>query len=334
MRFDVIIGNPPYQLQVNEAGKGLGAIPIYQHFVTQAMKLNPKYLSMIIPARWYSGGVGLSEFRKIMLESRKIKHLVDFINSGDCFPGVSINGGVCYFLMDRSYDGKCLFTSISDGKSSTSLRELNEFEIFIRRDEAVSIIHKVLQHNEKNLASEGGCSPQTPFGLLSTYKGRPKKKNIDDLEYFSSQGWSFVDRSAVKRSEHLIDKYKPMISKLTSEHAGNPDKSGQYRILSRMLILKPNQICSQSYLTVCGFDNLEEAQNLYMYLRTKFVRFLILQTLVGMNLSIKNFNFIPWLDFSKSWTDEELYAKYGLNQEEIDFIESMIKPMEPDEPEA
>ena len=328
MKFDIIIGNPPYQLQVNEPGKGLGAIPIYQWFVEQALSINPRYISMIIPARWYAGGVGLSEFRKMMLESKHIKYLVDFVDSKDCFADVSINSGACYFLIDRDYKGLTHYETTEDGRTSSSLRDLNEFEIFIRRNEAVSIIHKVRKLQEKTLDADGGCSPQTPFGLLSTYEGKPLRDSDEELEYYSSKGWSFVDRNVVKKSIPLIDQFKPMISKLTSEHAGNPDNNGQYRVLSKMLILEPKQICSQSYLTIGGFDNYEEALNLFDYLRTKFVRFLILQTLAGMNLSINNFRFVPWLDFTKKWTDEGLYAKYNLSEEEIRFIESMIRPMD------
>ena len=328
MKFDVIIGNPPYQLRVNESGKGLGAIPIYQKFVEQALKLKPRFLSMIIPARWFSGGVGLDDFRKKMLSNRHIKYIVDYTDSKDCFPGVDVNGGICYFLIDSEYDGSCNFKNISNGKESVANRDLNEFDIFIRRNEAISIIHKVKSFKEKTLSSEGGCSPQTPFGFLSTYSGKPNKTSQNDCELLSSKGWSFVDRKEVTKSKDQIDKYKPMISKLSCEHAGNPDKNGMYRVLSRMEILKPNQICSQSYLTICPSNSIEEANNIYIYLRTKLVRFLILQTLAGMNLSISNFMFVPWLDFSRSWSDEELYIKYGLNDDEINFIESTIKPMD------
>lgn len=328
MKFDVIIGNPPYQLKVNETGKGLGAIPIYQKFVEQAQKLNARYISMIIPARWFSGGIGLEDFRKSMLGNKHIFKIVDYIDSKDCFPGVDVNGGICYFLIDRNYSGQCNYTNISNGKSSSAIRTLNEFEVFVRRNEALSIIHKVVAFNERTLASEGGCSAQTPYGFLSTYVGKSEKDAATDCELLSSRGWSYVSRNEVKKSESTIQQWKTMISKLSCEHAGNPDKAGMYRVLSRMEILKPNQICSQSYLIVCPADTEDEAKNVYAYLRTKFVRFLILQTLVGMNLSISNFKFVPWQDFSKPWTDEELYAKYGLTDEEIAFIESMIKPMD------
>ena len=327
MKFDVIIGNPPYQLSVNESGKGLGAIPLYQKFVEQAMRLKPKYLSMIIPSRWFSGGVGLNQFRKDMLSDKRLKVIVDFIDSNDCFPGVDINGGICYFLWDRDYTGLCNYTNVCNGIKSIQDRWLNEHEIFIRRNEALSIVNKVLSKNEK-MISDGGCSPQTPYGFLSTFKGNKVREREDDCEILSSKGWMFVSKNKVQKSADTIDMYKPMFSKLSSEHAGNPDKSGKYRVLSRMELLTPGQICTQSYLIACPSYNKEHAQNAYSYLQTKFVRFLILQTLVGMNISISNFVFVPWVDFARSWTDKELYAKYDLTDEEINFIESMIKPME------
>ena len=328
MKFDVIIGNPPYQLSVNESGKGLGAIPLYHRFVEQAKKLQPRYLSMIIPSRWFAGGVGLDVFRKNMLEDKRISHIVDYIDSNDCFPGVDINGGICYFLWDKQYNGLCEYTNIHNQKESTAMRNLNEHNIFIRRNEAVSIIHKVLSKGERKLSDVGGCSPQTPYGFLSTFVGNSERQNKTDCEILSSKGWMFVERAKVQKYAETIEMYKPMFSKLSCEHAGNPDKNGMYRVLSRMELLNPGQICTQSYLIACPTFSELEAKNTFDYLRTKFVRFLILQTLVGMNISISNFIFVPWLDFSKSWTDEELYAKYGLSQEEIDFIESMIKPME------
>ena len=327
MKFDVIISNPPYQLSVNESGKGLGAIPLYQKFVKQAMKLNPRYLTMIIPSRWFAGGVGLNEFRKEMLADDRLAQIVDYINSSDCFPGVDINGGICYFLWSREYHGLCNYTNIVGDKSSTAMRDLQEHEIFIRRNEAVSIISKVISKKEKTLA-QGGCSPQTPYGFLSTFNGNAVPNNEDDCKILSSKGWKYVERSNVHKYQETIDMYKPMFSKLSCEHAGNPDKNGMYRVLSRMELLLPGEICTQSYLIACPSFDKKQAQNVYDYLQTKFVRFLILQTLVGMNISISNFAFVPVQDFSKPWTDAELYAKYDLSDEEIAFIESMIKPMD------
>lgn len=328
MRFDVVIGNPPYQLQVNKAGKGLGAIPIYQKFVEQAMKLSPRYLSMIIPARWFSGGVGLDDFRKEMLSSGKLSKIVDYTDSKECFPGVDVNGGICYFLWQPDYDGMCEFTNITQGIESTKWRKLNEFDIFIRRNEAMSIVKKVVEKQEKTLSDSGGCSPQTPYGLLSTFKGASVRSKENNLAVLSSKGWMYAPKESITKSKDTIDQYKTMISKLSCEHAGNPDKSGKYRVLSRMELLQPNEICTQSYLIVCPSNSREIALNVYNYLRTKFVRFLILQTLAGMNISISNFKFVPWQDFSKSWTDEELYAKYNISQEEQAYIDSLIKDMD------
>ena len=328
MKFDVIIGNPPYQLQVNESGKGLGAIPLYNKFVEQAMKLQPRYLTMIIPSRWFAGGVGLDKFRHNMLSDKRIRKIVDYTDSKECFPGVDLNGGACYFLWDSSYNGDCDFTNITNRVSSSAIRNLNEFDVFLRRNEAVSIVHKVLSFNETMLSEEGGCSPQTPYGLLSTFIGNTERMHNDELEVLSSKGWMYIERNAITKGVDSIEKYKTLISKLSCEHAGNPDKNGMYRVLSRMEILKPNQICTQSYLILCPTNTEIESQNLHAYLRTKFVRFLILQTLVGMNISISNFKFVPWLNYKEEWTDEKLYAKYGLTDDEIAFIESMIRPME------
>lgn len=180
---------------------------------------------------------------------------------------------------------------------------------------------------EKTIASDGGCSPQTPYGLLSTFRGPTKPTGKNDLAVLSSKGWMYIPRSEIQKSVDTIDMYKPLISKLSSEHAGNPDKNGMYRVLSRMEMLEPGQICTQSYLTVCPSASKQEAENCFSYLQTKFVRFLLLQTLVGMNISISNFAFVPWQDFSRSWTDEQLYEKYSISEDEQAFINSLIRPM-------
>ena len=269
----------------------------------------------------------MNDFRKEMLSDDRMSEIIDYIDSNDCFPGVDINGGICYFLWEKDYHGLCSYTNIANGVKSTAMRNLQAHDIFIRRNEAVSIVEKVISRGEKTLA-QGGCSPQTPYGFLSTFVGNKERKQPDDCEILSSKNWMFVERTKVQKYSETIDMYKPMFSKLSCEHAGNPDRNGMYRVLSRMELLKPGQICTQSYLIACPSFNRKFAENTYDYLQTKFVRFLILQTLVGMNISISNFIFVPWQDFSKPWTDEELYAKYGLTDEEIAFIESMIKPMD------
>lgn len=327
MKFNAVVGNPPYQLQVNEGGKGLGAIPIYNIFIEQAKAIKPNFVSMIIPSRWFSGGVGLDNFRKNMLNDSHIEFIYDFTDSKDCFPGVDINGGICFFLWNSMYSGKCMFTNSINSIKNTQVRQLNEFDIFIRRNDALSILKKVLSFDEPKLSKEGGCSPQTPYGFLSTFSGTKNKTKLDDCEILTSKGWGYVERNLVTKSEDTIDLYKPMISKLTCEHAGTPDKNGKYRVLSRMEILKPNQICSQSYLTICPQNTERQALNVSNYLKTKFVRFLIQLTLTGMNMSIDSFKFVPWLDFNEDWDDEKLYKKYNLDDNEINVIESLIRDM-------
>lgn len=341
MNFDAVVGNPPYQLQVNEPGKGLGAVPLYQEFVNQAIDLNPLYVSMITPSRWFSGGVGLDKFRESMLSSKKIRKMTDFIDSKELFPGVDINGGICYFLWDSNHDGDCNFTNILNGIEDTSDRKLDEFRIFIRRNDAVSIIKKVQKFGEKTFTQCGYVSPQTPYGFLSTFRGRDKRVFETDCEILGSKGWMFVERSKVEKGKDSIDLYKTMISKLSCEHAGSPDRNGMYRVLSRMEILKPGQICTQSYLVIKPTRTERETENVFKYLRTKLARFLILQTLSGMNISIDNFAFLPEQDFTDgskiNWSNsvasinEQLYKKYDLSQNEINCIESTIKQMDNEE---
>lgn len=324
MKFDVIVGNPPYQLNVG-VKKDNYAVPIYQKFIEQAQKLNPRYLVMITPSRWFTGGRGLDVFRKNMLNDQHIRKIVDFPDSKECFPGVDVAGGVSYFLWDRTYSGLCEFVSTHDGKTSACDRKLNEFTYFPRFNEALSIIHKVVKKKEKSLSEF--VSTQTPFGFITTFRGKSEPFK-DCLELISSGEITYVARSDVHRSNDLIDKYKVIISKATCEHAGVPDKTGRYRVISTNKILEPNQVCTQSYLVAGFFDSRDEADNYLKYLKTSFVRFLLLQALTSQDISKDKFLWVPIQDFSKEWTDKELYSKYDLTQKEIDFINSMIREME------
>ena len=321
MKFDVIIGNPPYQL--NDGGAGASASPLYHHFVEQSMKLSPRYLTMIIPARWYAGGKGLDNFRNNMLNNNKISNLVDYVNAKDCFPGISIGGGVCYFLWERDYNGDCKYKNIHDRKESISTRRLNEYEIFVRYNEAISIIEKVASKNEAGFMEHVGS--RNPYGLSSATRG---SDTINEIVLHSSAGKSYISRDMVTQGKELIDCYKVMISKVTAEHAGEPDKSGRFGVLSTTKVLNPNEVCTDSYLIAFKSNNREEAFNCAKYMKTQLFRFLLLQAVSSINLSKDKFRFIPDQDYSKPWTDEELYAKYDLTDEEIEFIESMIKPME------
>ena len=327
MKFDVIIGNPPYQL--SDGGNGASAKPIYHLFVEQAQKLKPRYLSMIIPARWYSGGKGLDEFRKNMLNDRRITNLVDYVNAKDCFSGVSLGGGVCYFLWNRDTHKDCEYTNVHDGKISTKIRNLSEYDVFVRYNEAISIINKILDKSSVMVSSVVGT--RNPFGISSMVRGT---KEINDYLLYSSGGVGYISKELVTQGLDSVDKYKVMISKVTSEHAGEPDKSGMFTVVSTAKVLEPNEVCTDSYLIVYESEEKEKALHFHKYICTKFFRFLLLQAVSSINLSKDKFQFIPMLDFSKEWSDSELYSKYDLTQDEIEFIESMIKSKELDSGET
>lgn len=320
MKFDVIIGNPPYQL--SDGGQKASATPLYHRFVSQAKKLNPRYMSFVIPARWYSGGRGLDTFRDEMLKDSHIRKLVDFTDSEDCFPGVDIAGGICYFLWERDNTGDCEVTTIHNGKTNVTNRKLDEYPIFIRHEEALSIIQKV--KTKENEFYNSRVSSQKPFGLRTYVK--PTDKGDIILRYNGGTGpfW----RKDVTQSLGWIDKWKVIMSYLTYDHAGRADKEGKRRIFSTMEVLPPNAVCTETYLVIDAVDTENEANNLFKYLQTKFVRFLVAQTTSTQHIAKANFMFVPVQDFSRSWTDEDLYKKYELNSEEIDFIESMIRPMD------
>ena len=320
MKFDVIISNPPYQL--SDGGQKASATPIYQKFVIQAKKLNPKYITFVIPARWYSGGRGLDSFRDIMLNDTHIRNIVDYTDSEDCFPGVDIAGGICYFLWDRDNPGPCEVTTVHNGKEKTATRKLNEFNIFIRHNEALSIIEKV-RAKEKTFFSTV-VSSQKPFGLR-TYV---KPTDDGDLMLRYNGGSGPFKRIAVTQALDWIDKWKVIMSYLTYDHAGRADKEGKRRIFSTMEVLPPEWVCTETYLVVGTADTQKEAENLYQYLKSKFVRFLVAQTTSTQHIAKANFIFVPVLDFTRSWTDEDLYSRYELTEEEITFIESMIRPMD------
>lgn len=324
MKFDVIIGNPPYQLDT--AGAGRQAKPLYNLFIEQAKKLNPRYLTMIIPSRWFSGGIGLDDFRDIMKSDKRIRKIVDFANAKDCFPQNSISGGVCYFLWERDYTGPCEFVNINGEKKKSLVRYLDEFPVMVRHNEAISIIHKVLSFKETSLSTIVGSL--MPYGLSTNIRGHEKRSECD-LALYASDGVTYIKPDVITKGFDSVNKYKVLISKVSSEHAGEPGKDGKFKVLTTATkVIGPGDVCTHSYLLVGNYDDKEIANNVCAYLYTAFVRFLVWASMSSINVSKTVFSFVPLQDFSHPWTDEMLYEKYQLTSDEIAFIESMIRPME------
>ena len=321
MKFDVIIGNPPYQL--SDGGNGASAMPIYQKFVMQAKSLNPKYISMIVPARWYAGGKGLDEFRSNMLSDDSIVKLVDFVNAKDCFPNLSIGGGICYFLIDRDYHGLCTVINCSEGKESSSFRSLSDHGVFIRYNEAMPILNKVKLFGENTLNNV--VMSRNVFGLTSSYRGQDAKDAEHQISVKSSGGISYCSIDDIKQGHEYVGLYKVVLSYLTAEHAGEPAKDGRFTVISTSQILNPDEVCTESYLVLYATASLTEANNFMTYLKTKFFRFLLLLSISSIHLSKDKFQFVPIQDFKHPHTDDDLAAKYGLSDEEVAFIDSMIK---------
>lgn len=323
MKFDVIVGNPPYQME--DGGNSASAKPIYHLFVKQAKCLKPRYLVMIIPARWYAGGKGLDDFRSSMLSDNRILSIVDYPDSSDCFNGVNIAGGVCYFLWSRDTPGECRVVNMKgELVLNSETRKLNEYPVFVRDNTAIHIVRKVLSKREKTF--DAIVSSRNAFNLPSNERGHSNKM-AGDCSLLSSNGSSFISRSVVNDRDSLIDKYKVIITYAMS--GGNkPGSDGKYQIISSLSVLPPNSVCTETYLILDSFSDEKKAGNCGSYIQTKFVRFLLLQALSSIHITKSVFLFVPLQDFSHQWTDEMLYKKYELSDDEIAFIESMIRPME------
>lgn len=323
MKFDVIVGNPPYQLG---SDGGTRDIPIYNKFVNQAKKLRPRFLTMIIPSRWMASGLGLSEFRRTMLEDRQIRKLVDYPVASEIFPGVEVKGGVCYFLWERDSEGNCAVITVrGDEVVGPVERELGEFDVFVRDSRAISILHKVQRKTEPSIIEI--LSVDKEFGWTSNFDGFHDKKKSNDVPIYyirkTKRGIGWIERSAIEKSAELVDTWKVLIPKAGSDGGKRlPDQ-----VLGRSLVVASPSVCTQSYLFF-NVDSQKNARSLDSYLRTKFFRFLVSLRKITQDATRSTYTWVPQQTWDHVWTDEELFKKYDLTNDDIAFIESRISSMD------
>jgi site-specific DNA-methyltransferase (adenine-specific) len=318
MKFDVIVGNPPYQIE--SGGFGAQATPIYQLFVEQAFRMKPRYVCMITPSRWFAGGMGLDGFRKRMLESKNFRNLVDFPDAADLFPGVQIKGGVSYFVWDKNYEGRCSVKTVQGEQvSEVTDRYLGEHgEIFIRFNEAIPILDKVLSKKLESI--EEMISPINPFGIPTNFKDYEEKSFKGSLTLYSSDGIKFIAKDKVKQNLDWAGNWKVLTPKAGPGNDGYPHK-----ILGNPIVTKPNSVCTMTYLIAGEFNSEQEAINFSNYLKTKFARFLVALRKNTQDVSKSKFRFVPKLDFKKDWSDQTLYRMFAITSDEQKFIDTIVR---------
>ena len=330
MKFDVIIGNPPYQL--DDGGHGASASPIYQKFVESAIKLKPRYVVMITPSRWFTGGKGLDDFRERMLRESRLRNLVDYPKLYDGFPGVKIRGGVSYFLWDRDYNGPCSVQTMWDGEplGPPMERRLDPYDVLVRRNEAVSILEKVRAYRvggqpEPTLRER--VSSRKPFGFPTNFHGRESRKGLRrPVMLYGSQRISWVNRSDIEQNSDWIDEWKVLMTAVQGTSAAVETK-----FLSNPIVAAPGEACTETYVVAGRFDTQRSARRYAAYLRTRFVRFLVSLRKSTQHANRSVYAFVPDIPLDSEWTDEKLYRRYGMTKDEIAFIESVVHPMDAQE---
>tara|TARA_R110002051_G_scaffold31052_3_gene71226 strand:- start:630 stop:2222 length:1593 start_codon:yes stop_codon:yes gene_type:complete len=323
MQFDVIIGNPPYQMAGGAGGSSDSSI--YHLFVEQALNLEPRYVSMVVPSRWMAGGRGMDTFRADMLSNHKLREIVDFPVSKDVFPGVEVKGGICYFLWDKSHNGQAKVTTFR-GKERIGpvARKLDEFDVFVRDPRSVEVLHKVLEKSEPSITEI--LTGDTPFGIATNFSAFRQTKQPGDialhLVHKGKRSIGYLDRSGIKKNAHLIDSWKVLVPKAGSDGGQKiPDV-----VLGKPLIVSPGSICTQTFIAF-GLSSDTEATSLQSYYSTKFFRFLVSIRKITQDSLRGTYTWVPTQSWDHPWTDALLYKKYGLTQDQIDYIEAVIKPM-------
>ena len=318
MQFDVIIGNPPYQL--DDGGYGTSAAPIYQLFVEKALELDPAYAVFVTPSRWMTGGKGLDKYRARMLTDKRLQRIVDYPKLYEGFPGVKIRGGISYFLWDREHNGPCTVQTIWDGEPAgpAVARHLNAYDILVRRNEAVPILEKVKRKGEPTLDQR--VSSRKPFGLATNFKGKPSSTGLKNpTKLFENQRFGWTERQTINSNPDWIDKWKVLMTAVQGTSAAIETK-----FLSKPIIAEPGTACTETYIVAGLFETEKESLKCAQYLRTRFVRFLVSLRKVTQHATRDVYAFVPNIPLNENWTDAKLYKRYGLTKEEVAFIESQV----------
>lgn len=326
MQFDVVIGNPPYQMTGGAGGTSDSSI--YHLFVEQAIKLEPRYLSMVVPSRWMAGGRGMDEFRANMLSSGKLAEIVDYPVSKDVFPGVEVKGGIGYFLWDRDHQGQASVTTIrGDEVVGPVSRILDEFDVFVRDPRAVEILHKVRAKAEPSIIEI--LTGDTPFGIATNFDDYRTQASAGDVElHLVKQGKrlvGYVPKADIRKNAPLVDSWKMLAPKAGSDGGQKiPDV-----VLGKPLIVGPGSVCTQTFIAF-SVANGEEAKSLYSYYGTKFFRFLVSLRKITQDALRGTYSWVPQQPWDRTWNDAALFKKYDLTQDQVAYIEAVIKPMDLD----
>lgn len=331
LKFDAIVGNPPYQ-EMDGGGKGYSAKPVYNFFIDCAKAIDPKYISMVTPSRWFSGGKGLDEFRDRSLQDNRMRKIIDYVDNEMLFTGVAIVGGVNYFLWDATYAGDCEITSIRGDRRSSMTRRLNEYDILVRNNESVQLIRRIQEDSTPKM--DEIVYARNVFGIQSDFRGLSAPDTTHTIKMYCSEKSNsmiatYVDEADIVKEKDLICKYKVIMGKVVPRGGEvGVDPSIGYRAISTIQVLYPNSVFTDSYLLLSVFDTEQEAINFAKYMTLRFPRFLLHETYSSMNISKGNFKFVPYLDYSREWTDEQLFDKYGCSEEEREMIQNIMRPLE------